>query len=350
MKRSFIPTAEQRAVIEEALRVGDLKVKAFAGAGKTSTPQLVAEHFGHRRGMYLAFNREIAASAARRFPPQVGARTMHSLAWASVSPSARNRMSLRGEPPHELAARFGLGPLEVRTVTGNAVEIALFEIGRMIVEGRDRFCRSADVQPAAQHIVVDDKIDEAVAAQPRAYLLPYIGRLWEEGAAARATSAISPDVLLKLLAFSELRIEADYILFDEAQDSDGVMLSVLGRQRHAQIIYLGDPYQQIYEWRGAINAMAQIDAPECALTESFRLATRSLRSRAVCSHCSVNARRSLDRAPSARSWWKTPRWRRRSAYSTQIEQQYHGKASRHSTRTRAEIPQQSERCGRGDAG
>jgi hypothetical protein len=38
------------------------------------------------------------------------------------------------------------------------------------------------------------------------------------------------------------------------------------------------------------------------------------------------------------------------AYSTQIEQQYHGKASRHSTRTRAEIPQQSERCGRGDAG
>lgn len=27
---------------------------------------------------------------------------------------------------------------------------------------------------------------------------------------------------------------------------------------------------QIYEWRGAINAMAAINAPECALTESFR--------------------------------------------------------------------------------
>lgn len=104
----------------------------------------------------------------------------------------------------------------------------------------------------------------------RTYLLPYVGHLWEEGAAARATSAISLDVLLKLWAFSEPRIEADYILFDEAQDSDGVMLSVLGRQRRAQIIYVGDPYQQIYEWRGAVNAMAQIDAPEYALTESFR--------------------------------------------------------------------------------
>ncbi len=236
MKRSFIPTGEQQAVIEAARGAGNLKVKAFAGAGKTSTLQLVAEHFGQRRGMYLASNREIAASAARRFPPHVGSRTMHSLAWASVSPMLRSRVSLQGEPPHELAARYGLDPLEVRTVTGKAVEIAPFEIGRMIADGRDRFCRSADAQPAAHHVVVDEKIDEAVAAQLRTYLLPYVGRLWEEGAAAHAGSSISPDVLLKLWAFSQPRIEADYILFDEAQDSDGVMLSVLGRQRHAQII------------------------------------------------------------------------------------------------------------------
>ncbi|MBP0596325.1 hypothetical protein J8I87_43485, partial [Paraburkholderia sp. LEh10] len=38
------------------------------------------------------------------------------------------------------------------------------------------------------------------------------------------------------------------------------------------------------------------------------------------------------------------------AYSTQIEQPFHGKASRHSTRSRTDIPQQSERCGRSDAG
>ncbi len=140
----------------------------------------------------------------------------------------------------------------------------------VIADGLDRFCRSADIEPATQHIVVDEKIDEAMAAQLRTYLLSHVGRLGEEGAAARATSAISPDVLLKLWAFSEPRIQADYLLFDEAQDSDGVMLSVLGRQRHAQIIYVGDPYQQIYEWRGAVNAMTHIDAPECALTESFR--------------------------------------------------------------------------------
>ena len=78
----------------------------------------------------------------------------------------------------------------------------------------------------------------------------------------------APDVALKVWAQSSPHLDVDFILFDEAQDSDGVMLLVLAQQRHAQIVYVGDPYLQIYEWRGAINAMAAINAPE--LTESFR--------------------------------------------------------------------------------
>ncbi|MDR5746737.1 hypothetical protein QCE73_26535 [Caballeronia sp. LZ029] len=42
MSTSIKPTAEQCAVLEAALRGGNLKVKAYAGAGKTSTLQLVA--------------------------------------------------------------------------------------------------------------------------------------------------------------------------------------------------------------------------------------------------------------------------------------------------------------------
>jgi len=93
-------------------------------------------------------------------------------------------------------------------VTGKVVEIAPFEIGRMIADGLNRFCRSADIRPAAQHIVVDEKIDEALAADLRLYLLPYVGHLWEEVAAVRAASAITPDVLLKLWALPAPRIEA----------------------------------------------------------------------------------------------------------------------------------------------
>lgn len=65
---------------------------------------------------------------------------------------------------------------------------------------------------------------------------------------------------------------ADFILYDEAQDADGLMLDVLTKQmeKGVQVIFVGDPHQQIYAWRGAVNAMANINAPSLHLTQSFR--------------------------------------------------------------------------------
>ena len=76
----------------------------------------------------------------------------------------------------------------------------------------------------------------------------------------RGRSAIIPDVYLKVWAQTSPRIDSDFVLFDEAQHSDGVMLWLLNQQTHAQTIFVGDPYEQIFEWRGAVNAMAQISA------------------------------------------------------------------------------------------
>ncbi|MGU7774671.1 ATP-binding domain-containing protein [Burkholderia sp. MR1-5-21] len=270
MSRMFKPTAEQYAIVDAVARGGNLKIKAYAGAGKTSTLRLVADQLAGKRGSYLAFNREIADHARRGFPPNVRSRTMHAHAYASVTSALRSRMKLPVEPPHELAARYRLGPVRVPNVNGKPVEVVPFEIGQMIADGLGMFCRSAQLRPETAHIPVDEKIDDKAAASLREWLLPHVVRLWEESTDPRGQSAVTPDVLLKVWAQADPRIDADFILFDEAQDSDGVMLSVLGRQHHAQIIYVGDPYQQIYEWRGAVNAMAQIAAPERALTESFR--------------------------------------------------------------------------------
>lgn len=270
MARFLNPTSEQQSILDAVPSGGKLKIKAYAGAGKTSTLRLIADRLSHQRGKYLAFNREIAEHARRSFPAHVASGTIHSLAYRSVPPELAARVGDQAEPPHDLAARFGLSALEVPLATGKAVELTPFEIGRMIVDGLGRFCRSADVVPAAVHIPVDEKIDSRAADWLRDGLFPYVSRLWDESRHARGRSAIIPDVYLKVWAQSGPRIESDFILFDEAQDSDGVMLWLLNQQTHAQTIFVGDPYQQIYEWRGAVNAMAQISAPEYALTESFR--------------------------------------------------------------------------------
>src|SRR5690606_19607042 len=71
-------------------------------------------------------------------------------------------------------------------------------------------------------------------------------------------AGIGHDITLKRCALSEPNIPADYVLFDEAQDADPLMLGILLKQRSTRVIYVGDAHQQIYAWRGAVNAMQQL--------------------------------------------------------------------------------------------
>jgi AAA domain len=270
MQQKIVPTSEQEGVLAAVRAGGHLKVKAYAGAGKTSTLRMIADELANRRGSYLAFNRDIAAEAKRKFPRNVNCRTVHSLAFSSVDRGLTAKLEYHREPPHELASRFGLASLRVPTVIGKSLELSAFQLGRMVMDGCARFCRSARPAPEAWHVPVDEKVVEERAEELRQMLLPHVIRHWEESIDVKSHVAITPDVYLKVWEQSRPQINADFILFDEAQDSDGLMLSVLRRQQQAQIIYVGDPYQQIYEWRGAVNAMEYIKAPECALTESFR--------------------------------------------------------------------------------
>ena len=78
------------------------------------------------------------------------------------------------------------------------------------------------------------------------------------------------DIYLKLWALTAPTLPADLILFDEAQDANPVLLDLVQRQS-AQVVWVGDRYQAIYGWRGAVNAMDRIRTPHtCALTQAFR--------------------------------------------------------------------------------
>ncbi len=58
-------------------------------------------------------------------------------------------------------------------------------------------------------------------------------------------------------------------MVDEAQDINPVQRSILMKSG-LPLIAVGDPYQQIYSWRGAENALAQIEGEVRYLTQSFR--------------------------------------------------------------------------------
>lgn len=81
---------------------------------------------------------------------------------------------------------------------------------------------------------------------------------------------MNEDCYLKLWQLSAPVIDTEIIYIDEAQDLDPVMLDILQKQP-CQKVWFGDQYQQIYEWRGAVNALKLISVDtELYLTETYR--------------------------------------------------------------------------------
>lgn len=81
---------------------------------------------------------------------------------------------------------------------------------------------------------------------------------------------ITHDTYLKRFEMTR-RIEGDfeYLLLDEAQDLNPVLISI-AKKSGLPTVVVGDTYQSIYRFRGAVDAMAQFPVDELPLTQSWR--------------------------------------------------------------------------------
>lgn len=119
--------------------------------------------------------------------------------------------------------------------------------------------------PVPRHIQALSWLHTDDVESLRKHLYPSVERRWLESIDQNHQAGIGHDIYLKLWALSDPYIPADYVLFDEAQDADPLMLGILLRQRNTQVIYVGDAHQQIYAWRGAVT-MQQMPLPSTRLT------------------------------------------------------------------------------------
>jgi superfamily I DNA/RNA helicase len=79
------------------------------------------------------------------------------------------------------------------------------------------------------------------------------------------------DGYLKLYQLEAEPLPYDVVLFDECQDSNPVTTDIVIKQAHALRVLVGDPHQQIYSFRGAVNAFDRVDSDQTYyLTGSFR--------------------------------------------------------------------------------
>jgi superfamily I DNA/RNA helicase len=265
MGRAVEPTGEQRQARDAFTAGGDLAVVAGAGTGKTSTLMLMAAATT-RRGLYLAFNRATAEDARRRFGRNVQCRTAHSLAYQAVGARYRDRLNSAARIPSAQVARI-LGirrPLTVGRVTISEAHQARLALGMV-----RRFCFSRDTEIKASHL------EEVNGLSPRelGYVADALIRLgwkaWDDLRAPDGRLRFEHDHYLKIWALGRPALPGDFVLLDEAQDTNPVLEEIFLAQ-DAQRVCVGDPAQQIYAWRAARDVMTGFAGDHVRLTHSFR--------------------------------------------------------------------------------
>lgn len=275
----FAPTAEQQIALDLFKTGKSLAIEAGAGAGKTSTLLLLANST-NRRGQYIAFNKAIVTEAGEKMPKNVAASTAHSLAYRNVIPGTRYAQRLRNSrrmPSDQIATAIGIREaITVRLPDGETKRLTRGRLAGIAMRGVTRFCQSADLEPEARHVPYIDGIDlppgaRVNNAEVAKALVPAMRKAWADITAQDGALPFRHDHYLKIWHLSGPKINADFILFDEAQDANPVLVDIVKQQTHAQLVWVGDSQQSIYGFTGAVNALQEVGADQQAfLTQSFR--------------------------------------------------------------------------------
>lgn len=267
---SYTPTTEQQAIIDAFAIKQDLVVEAGAGTGKTSTLRDCAEARPGARGVYLAYNKAIAADAASSFPTSVDCRTAHSFAYGAVGNQYRARLRGPRQPARESARILRI--VEPLRINKDLAPLAPQQLARIVSATIGRFCYSADERIGRFHVPPLNGLDQpGDRAELAKYIVPVAQRAWdEEVVPVKGRLRFTHDCYLKLWAMSRPQLDADYVLLDEAQDANPVIAALVEDQRNCQRVLVGDRCQAIYGWRGAIDAMADFTGTRLWLSQSFR--------------------------------------------------------------------------------
>lgn len=274
----FSPTKEQKQSLNVFEIEQILNISAKAGTGKTSTLKFIAESHPEMTFLYVAFNKSMANDAARKFPDNVHVMTIHSLAYRNIGKHYSHKLTRptgryinMAGTGSEIAQHYGIFDMKDH----NGAVLTKNYLGLIVKDTVNNFERSDKDKITEFHIPkfhMDDVKRRFALKESKVKkeILSVAKKLWEDRCDKEERILCTHDTYLKLYQMSKPKFETyDCVLIDEAQDTSDVMISLFSNIK-PKIVYVGDKHQAIYGWRGSVNAMEKISAPEVKLTQSFR--------------------------------------------------------------------------------
>lgn len=267
-ERKFNFTEEQETIIED--NSDSLAVRAFSGTGKTTVLEGYAKRRTAMKGLYIAFNRSIKEEASKKFPRNVKCVTSHGLAYSKFGGQLKHKL-MGYTDWREIYNSTGVNrPFGDHDLFNRMYAILLQEtINNFVNTADETIMKSHFISEAYYFIKKNQSLSMDLPTEEK--MIDDAMMLW--GAMINPNNMMikaTHDTYLKQYQLSHPVLNYDYILLDEAQDSNPALLDIFERQQNRKIL-VGDPYQSIYGFRNAVDAMNQIKTDKTLdLTISFR--------------------------------------------------------------------------------
>ncbi|NWU54256.1 FBH1 helicase, partial [Dromas ardeola] len=264
-------THEQQRILNHKIEHGQIvKIMAFAGTGKTSTLVKYAEKFADLNFLYVTFNKAVAERGKSVFPRNVTCKTFHSLAFGSVGKHYKEKGKLNFSK---------MSPYSISFLIQNREGQSLFVRGKTVSQTLENFFASSDDEICEEHTPIWFKNTHGerklVSQAEKRINVEEAKEIWHNmkklDGDVEKKYKITCDGYLKLWQLSKPQLLGyDAIFVDEAQDCTPAIVDIVLSQK-CGIILVGDPHQQIYTFRGAVNTLYSVPHTHVYyLTQSFR--------------------------------------------------------------------------------
>lgn len=247
-------TNEQLEIVKccEILQKGQkLKINAFAGTGKTTTLTAITNHLPHKTFLYLAFNNSIVKEAQKKFNKNVTIATTHSLAMKYIFSLNKKNEELKYKLKSD----------------GKYTKHELTEILDVNEDIAHDILKIMSVYSNSIYKNINECVYEVELKNPMSF--SHAERFYQM--MRNKEIKITHDFYLKefFLIGDLSQYKYDFILLDEGQDTNSLVLDIFNRLTGAKII-VGDTHQTIYQFRGSVNAMEMRADYTYYLSTTFR--------------------------------------------------------------------------------
>jgi F-box protein, helicase, 18 len=255
----LILTDEQKDIVSLDVPKGQvLKISAFAGTAKTTTLREFTKAHLLDRFLYLAYNTSVAQEGRDTFPANVECKTTHALAFHKFGYQYKHKLG-------------NLKPF----VLCDHLNVKHYGVGKYLIDVLIKYLASADEIISEKHLILNREKEEEEYFEDKdpktiKFLLKKVNQLWEKMQDPdNKKIPMLHDGYLKLFQLSRPQLDYDYVLLDEAHDTNPVVLDIFLNQKASKIL-VGDSHQSCYGWRWSYDAL-KVDANiHKYLSKSFR--------------------------------------------------------------------------------